>query len=132
MILEKINILYESCLKVNFMKAIVYEKFGSPDVLELKEVEKPVPKDNEILLKVHSTSVNAIDMIFRSGATLMFGLTKIMAGFRKPKAKILGFDASGMILRLKSQLDYDLLERLARREGVSEKLNILLEESKEF
>ena len=79
------------------MKAIVYTKFGSPDVLELKEVEKPVPKDNEVLIKVHATSVNAIDIIFRSGAKMLFGLTKLMAGFKKPKCKILGFDASGEV-----------------------------------
>jgi len=79
------------------MKAIVYKKFGPPDVLELKEVEKPVPKDNEVLIKVHATSVNAIDIIFRSGAKMLFGLTKLMAGFKKPKCKILGFDASGEV-----------------------------------
>ena len=79
------------------MKAIVYNKFGPPDVLELKEVEKPVPKDNEVLIKVHATSVNAIDIIFRSGAKMLFGLTKLMAGFKKPKFKILGFDASGEV-----------------------------------
>ena len=79
------------------MKAIVYNKFGLPDVLELKEVEKPVPKDNEVLIKVHATSVNAIDIIFRSGATMLFGLTKLMAGFKKPNCKILGFDASGKV-----------------------------------
>jgi len=77
------------------MKAIVYEKFGSPDVFELREVEKPIPKDDEILVKVHAASVNAIDMIFRSGASLLFGMTKLMAGFKKPKSKILGFDLSG-------------------------------------
>ena len=79
------------------MKAIVYEKYGPPDVLELKEVEKPVPRDNEVLVKVHATSVNAIDIIFRSGAKMLFGLTKLMAGFKKPKCKILGFDASGEV-----------------------------------
>jgi len=79
------------------MKAVEYEKFGSVDVLELKEVKKPTPKDNELLVKVHATSVNAIDMIFRSGATLLFGMTKLMAGFKKPKHKILGFDVSGEV-----------------------------------
>jgi len=79
------------------MKAIVYEEFGPADVLELKEVEKPIPKDNELLVKVHATSVNAIDIIFRSGASLLFGFTKIMAGFKKPKCKILGFDVSGEV-----------------------------------
>ncbi len=79
------------------MKAIVYEEFGSPDVLELKEVEKPIPKDDEVLVKVHATSVNALDMIFRSGASLLFGMTKLMAGFNKPKHNILGFDVSGEV-----------------------------------
>lgn len=79
------------------MKAMVYEEFGSPDVLELKEVEKPIPKDDELLVKVHATSVNAIDIIFRTGEKKLYGLTKLMTGFKKPKAKILGFDVSGEV-----------------------------------
>lgn len=79
------------------MKAIVYEKFGLPDVLELKEVEKPIPNDDELLVKVHATSVNAIDIVFRSGVKMLFGLTKFMAGFKKPKSPILGFDVSGEV-----------------------------------
>ncbi len=81
----------------NIMKAIIYEEFGSSDVFELKEVEKPTPKDDELLVKVHATSVNALDMIFRSGESLLFGMTKLMAGFKKPKHKILGFDVSGEV-----------------------------------
>lgn len=79
------------------MKAIVYEEFGPPEVLELKEVEKPIPKNDEMLIKVHATSVNAIDIVFRSGVKMLFGMTKLMAGFKKPKHKILGFDVSGEV-----------------------------------
>ena len=52
------------------MKAVVYEKYGSPDVLELKEVEKPTPKDDEVLIRVHAASINDWDRapstVFRS------------------------------------------------------------------
>ncbi|HXV97679.1 MAG TPA: NAD(P)-dependent alcohol dehydrogenase, partial [Anaerolineae bacterium] len=51
------------------MKAIVYTKYGSPDVLQLKELEKPIPKDNEILIRVCATTVETTDAIFRQGTT---------------------------------------------------------------
>ena len=75
------------------MKAVVYQKYGSPDVLELKEVEKPAPKDNEVLIKVHAVSVNASDCEFLRGSPLY---TRIW-GLLKPKYKILGSDIAGRV-----------------------------------
>ena len=72
------------------MKAIVYTKYGSPDVLQLKEVEKPTPKDDEVLVKVHAASVNAADLeILRGNWSARFG------GPLKPRNKILGSDIAG-------------------------------------
>jgi NADPH:quinone reductase-like Zn-dependent oxidoreductase len=75
------------------MKAIVYTKYGPPDVLQLKEVEKPTPKDNEVLIKVHAASVNASDWEFLKGTPLY---TRIW-GLLKPKYQILGSDIAGRV-----------------------------------
>jgi len=81
------------------MKAIVYEKYGPPDVLHLKEVAKPVPKDNEVLIKVHATTVTKYDCWMRSStAPTGFGfLMRIASGLRKPKQPILGTELAGEI-----------------------------------
>lgn len=76
------------------MKAIIYEKYGPPQVLQLKEVEKPTPKEDEVLIKVHATSVNWADWHnLRADPVLV----RLAAGFLKPKKPILGFDVAGRV-----------------------------------
>ncbi len=82
------------------MKAIICTKYGPPDVLQLNEVEKPIPKDNEILIKVHAASVTAGDCEIRSMSFPIFWvriLMRIGFGFRGPRKKILGQEFSGII-----------------------------------
>ena len=89
------------------MKAIVYTKFGPPEVLELKEVEKPAPKDNEVLIRVHATSVNFGDTMARNFKAisprefnmpfLFWLLAKISFGLKQPKITILGSEFAGEV-----------------------------------
>jgi len=82
------------------MKAIVHSKYGPPDELQLKEVEKPVPGDNEVLIKIHTTTVTTTDCNARNFTfvpeSFMF-FARIMFGFKKPKINILGIDLAGEI-----------------------------------
>ncbi len=76
------------------MKAIVQDRYGSPDTLELREVDKPVPADNEVLVKVHAASVNAYDWHFMRGEPR---LARLAMGFSGPKLKIRGRDLAGTV-----------------------------------
>ncbi|WJE46669.1 NAD(P)-dependent alcohol dehydrogenase [Peribacillus frigoritolerans] len=81
------------------MKAMVCTKYGSPDVLELKEVVKPTPKENEILVKVHAATVASGDVRVRSfnSPFLLWLPMRIFLGLRKPRKPILGVELSGEI-----------------------------------
>ena len=83
------------------MKAIVYEKYGPPDLLHLKEIEKPSPRDREVLVKVHATTVTIGDTVMRSLNLPVSGWQKFMArlflGIRNPKRPILGMELAGEI-----------------------------------
>ncbi|MBP1609920.1 MAG: alcohol dehydrogenase [Acidobacteria bacterium] len=76
------------------MKAIVYTKYGTPDVLHLKDVEKPAPRENEVLVKVHATSINAADWHL---LTADIFLVRLQMGLLKPKNTILGCDIAGQV-----------------------------------
>jgi NADPH:quinone reductase-like Zn-dependent oxidoreductase len=81
------------------MKAVIYEKYGLPEVLSLVELEKPVPKDNEVLIRIHATTVAAGDIRMRGfKVQLSFWLpARLALGLTGPKRKILGMEASGVV-----------------------------------
>lgn len=77
------------------MKAIVRTKYGSPDVLELREIDKPRPKDNQVLVKIHAASVNPLDWHLLRGDPFLIRLMGF--GLFKPKQQVLGADIAGRI-----------------------------------
>jgi NADPH:quinone reductase-like Zn-dependent oxidoreductase len=77
------------------MKAILCTKYGPPEVLQLKEVERPTPRDDEVLVKVHATSVVYSDMAFVRGKPFLVRL--MGSGLLKPRHKILGVDVAGRV-----------------------------------
>lgn len=81
------------------MRAVMYKKFGSPEVLHVGEIEKPVPKNDEVLVKVHATSVTVEDPKMRgfNHPPLLKIPVGLMFGFKKPKKPILGIEFSGII-----------------------------------
>ena len=76
------------------MKAVVYKKYGSPEVLQIKDIEKPIPKSNEVLIKVYASTVTATDCTFRKGKPFF---ARLFTGLTKPKQQILGSEFAGEI-----------------------------------
>lgn len=83
------------------MKAILYSEYGSPDVLRLAEIEKPIPKENEILVQIHAASANPLDWHFMRGKPYLIRPT---SGLRKPKDPRLGVDFAGRVEAVGSQV----------------------------
>lgn len=83
-----------------FMKAILHSKFGPPDELQVKEIDKPVPRDNEVLIKIHATTVTSTDCNARNFTFVpkIFKLpSRLFFGIFRPKINILGIDLAGEI-----------------------------------
>src|ERR1700731_4147515 len=76
------------------MKAAIYTRYGPPDVVQIKDIEKPAPQDNEVLIKVRAAALNPYDWHFMRGLPY---LVRIIAGLRKPKVTRLGFDVAGAV-----------------------------------
>ena len=76
------------------MKSIIYTKYGPPEVLQLKEVEKPTPQNNEVLIRVYATTVTATECTFRKGAPF---ITRLFTGLIRPKNTTLGEEFAGEI-----------------------------------
>lgn len=86
------------------MKTIVYEQYGAPEVLKMEDRAKPVPKDSEILVKVHTSTVTAGAMLLRKGrhpdSGIFTFIIRLTYGWNKPKKEVLGYEFSGEVVEV--------------------------------
>ena len=83
------------------MKAVVYDHYGPPDVLRIEEVDRPVPRDEELLVRVRATTVNRLDChtreANRSNGLVISGVSRLVSGIRRPRRPILGTEFAGEV-----------------------------------
>jgi NADPH:quinone reductase-like Zn-dependent oxidoreductase len=87
------------------MKAIVCTRYGPPETLQFAEVAKPIPKDDEVLIKIRAASVNPVDRLFRAPYFL-----RILTGLRRPKNPRVGCDMAGQVEAVEAGLGGDVPE----------------------
>ena len=85
------------------MKAITFNKYGTPDVLQFEDIEKPVPNSDEVLLKVHASCINSYDYDFLRGTPKLF---RLLFGISKPKINVLGCDIAGTVEEVGSEVKH--------------------------
>ncbi len=88
------------------MKAMIYKEYGTPDVFEKAEIAKPVPKGDEVLVKIYATTVTTADVRLRSlNVPKGFGLIiRLVQGLTKPRKQLLGSDFAGFVESMKQYL----------------------------
>jgi NADPH:quinone reductase-like Zn-dependent oxidoreductase len=92
---------FEVTKGVGVMRAVVYDTYGPPDVLRVEDVARPVPKDDEVLIRIHATTVNRLDVHTReanrrSGVAVMV-LSRLVSGLRRPRQRVLGTEFAGEV-----------------------------------
>jgi NADPH:quinone reductase-like Zn-dependent oxidoreductase len=92
------------------MRAVVHDRYGPPEVLRLEDVPRPVPKDDEILVKIHATTVSRTDCALRAGEPF---ISRLVTGLRRPKRKILGSDLAGEVAAIGSTVtEFEIGDRV--------------------
>ena len=97
------------------MKAIICTRYGPPDVLQLKDVAKPAPKDDEVLIRVNASSINSRD--WRLMRANPFFILLMAGGLLKPKTPILGADVARLYLACLDQQRSDMVDRIFPGQG---------------
>ena len=84
------------------MRAVVYDRYGPPEVLRVEDVERPVPKEDEVLVKIHATTVNRLDVhtreANRSSGLVVSLLSRLVSGLRRPRQQVLGSEFAGEVV----------------------------------
>jgi NADPH:quinone reductase-like Zn-dependent oxidoreductase len=86
------------------MKAIVQDRYGGPDVLDFKDIDRPVPKDNEVLVQVHAAGLHRGDWHIMTGLPYLIRIAVPTLGLRKPKVPVLGMDVAGRVEAVGAQV----------------------------
>ena len=84
------------------IKALAYDKYGSPDVLEVREIDRPIVTDDGVLVRIHAASVNPVDWHTMTGTPY---LVRLEAGLRKPMSEVLGSDFAGTVEEVGSNVE---------------------------
>ena len=97
-------------MNANTMRAVVHDRYGPPDVLRLEEVERPIPGDGEVLVKIHATTVTRTDCHMRAASPFIW---RFMLGLKRPRRRVLGLELAGVVEAVGAAVtDFDVGDRV--------------------